>query len=223
MTKHDQADMNADHPVNDVESADMDKAEQPEKKDETGEQQVLQESAETVSDTENQAENTSHTKKSQEDEITMLKKKLEEKETALTELSDKYMRLAAEYDNFRRRSQKEKESVYTDAAAAIVKRWLPLLDNLDRAEFVSGQYEHEDARKVCEGIQMIQKQADEVLSSMGIEEIECRGQPFDPELHDAVMHVEDDQYDASSIVEVLQKGYRLRDRIIRHAMVKVAN
>lgn len=160
---------------------------------------------------------------SDQNDTAKLLEKLNQKEAALAELSDKYMRIAAEYDNFRRRSQREKEALYTETIVEVVKAWLPVLDNLDRAEFVSAQYTHEDARKVCEGINMVQKQVGEVLQRLAVEEIVSDGKPFDPELHDAVMHIEDEQYDPSTVVEVLRKGYRLKDRVIRHVMVKVAN
>lgn len=148
---------------------------------------------------------------------------LREKEAALAELADKYMRLAAEYDNFRRRSQKEKEALFGEAVAEVIKVWLPVIDNLDRAEFAAEKYESEEAGKLAAGISMIQKQVDEVLEKLGVEEIDCCDKPFDPELHDAVMHIEDENHGPSTVVEVLRKGYRRQDRIIRHVMVKVAN
>lgn len=149
--------------------------------------------------------------------------RLAEKEKAFTDLTDKYMRLAAEYDNFRRRSQKERESLYGEAVAEVVKAWLPVIDNLDRAEFVAEKYESKEAKKLAEGISMIQKQVNEVLEKLGVEEIDCCDKQFDPELHEAVMHIEDDNYGPSAIVDILRKGYRRNDRIIRHVMVKVAN
>jgi molecular chaperone GrpE len=138
-------------------------------------------------------------------------------------LSDKYLRIAAEYDNFRRRSQKEKDVLYTESVSMVVREFLPILDNLDRAELAAGQFEHEDARKIAEGIAMIQKSVAQVLSRLGVSRIECCGLPFDPEMHEAVMHVEDDSVGASIVVEELQKGYKRDDRVIRHSIVKVAN
>lgn len=156
-------------------------------------------------------------------EVAELQRQLEEKEAALQDMSNKYLRLAAEYDNYRRRSQKEKEALYTETIAEVVSQWLPVLDNLDRAEFLSASYESDEARKVCEGIVMIQKQVKTVLDQLSVSEIESQDQPFDPQLHDAVMHVEDDQAGPSTVVEVLRKGYKVNDRVIRHVMVKVAN
>jgi molecular chaperone GrpE len=157
------------------------------------------------------------------DQLQELKNSLEAKENDLAALADKYLRLAAEYDNFRRRSQKEKESLYTDSVIMVIKEWLPVLDNLDRAEMAASQYKHEDARKIAEGIAMIQRQAEQALGRLGVSKIECCGKPFDPELHEAVMHVEDDSVEASTVVAELQTGYRRDDRVIRHSMVKVAN
>ena len=157
------------------------------------------------------------------DPLQELKNSLEAKENDLAVLADKYLRLAAEYDNFRRRSQKEKESLYTDSIVMVIKEWLPVLDNLDRAQAAACQYSHEDARKIADGIAMIQRQAEQALGRLGVSKIECCGKPFDPELHEAVMHVEDDSVGASIVVEELQTGYRREDRVIRHSMVKVAN
>lgn len=157
------------------------------------------------------------------DPVQALRDDLAAKEKDFAALTDKYLRMAAEYDNFRRRSQKEKESLYVDSIVSVVKEWLPVLDNLDRAEIAAGQYVHEDVQKIAEGIAMIQKQAEQALVRLGVSKIECCGEPFNPELHEAVIHVEDDSVGASIVVAELQKGYRRDDRVIRHSMVKVAN
>lgn len=158
-----------------------------------------------------------------EDPMKTLQKILAAKENDFTALSDKYLRLAAEYDNFRKRSQKEKEALYTDSIALVIKELIPILDNLDRAELAASDSDHADVRKIAEGITMIQKQVDQVLNRLGVSKIETIGQPFDPEMHEAVMHVEDDSVGQSIIVAELQAGYRREDRVIRHSMVKVAN
>jgi len=152
-----------------------------------------------------------------------LKSALEAKERDFNALSDKYLRLAAEYDNFRKRSQKEKEALYADSIALVVKEMLPVFDNLDRAGQAAVQYDHEGVRKIAEGIAMIQKQAAQALEHLGVSTIECVGQTFDPTQHEAVMHIEDESVGTSIVVDELQKGYRREDRIIRHSMVKVAN
>lgn len=158
-----------------------------------------------------------------EDPMKTLQGILAAKENDFTALSDKYLRLAAEYDNFRKRSQKEKESLYTDSIALVIKELIPILDNLDRAELAASENDHPDVRKIADGISMIQKQVDQVLTRLGVSKIETIGQPFSPDLHEAVMHVEDDSVGPSTIVAELQAGYRREDRVIRHSMVKVAN
>jgi len=148
---------------------------------------------------------------------------LEAKERDFNELSDKYLRLAAEYDNFRRRTQKEKEALYNDSITTVVKEWLPVLDNLDRAAVAAALIESDEVKKIIEGISMVQKQAQEAMDRLGVSEIDCEGKPFDPAMHNAVMHVEDESVGASTVLEVLQKGYCRDDRVIRHSLVKVAN
>lgn len=150
-------------------------------------------------------------------------KKLDEKEQELEETSQKYLRLAAEYDNFRRRTQKEKEALYADSITSVVKEWLPVLDNLDRAALLVEQTQSPEAIKIAEGLTMIRKQACDVMDRLGVSEIECLNLEFDPNLHDAVMHIEDENYGPSTVVEVLQKGYQRGDSVIRHSIVKVAN
>ena len=148
-------------------------------------------------------------------EVAELKEKLAATETELAAQKDQYLRLLAEYDNFRRRSQKEKEGIYSDAYGEALKALLPVADNLELAV----RYSQGD--KVVEGVKMVLNQLHDSLSKMGIEEIETK--TFDPNVHNAVMHVEDDAYGEGEIVEVFQKGYRKGDKIIRYAMVKVAN
>ncbi len=148
-------------------------------------------------------------------ETAELKEKLEAAENELAEQKDKYLRLMAEYDNFRRRSQKEKEGIYSDAYGEALKALLPVADNLELA------VRYSEGDKVVEGVKMVLNQLHDALTKMGIEEIETK--TFDPNVHNAVMHTEDDAYGEGEIVEVFQKGYRKGDKIIRYAMVKVAN
>ena len=152
-----------------------------------------------------------------------LKKKLADKEQELQETSQKYLRLAAEYDNFRKRTQKEKQALYADSITSVVKEWLPVLDNLDRAAQLVENTQSPEAIKIAEGLTMVLKQACDVMEKLGVSEIDCLNAEFDPNLHDAVMHIEDDNYGPSTIVEVLQKGYQRGDSVIRHSIVKVAN
>ncbi len=159
--------------------------------------------------------------KKAEAEIRGLNEELERTRAELAAANDKYMRMLAEYDNFRRRSAKEKEGIYADAYEDAMKAVLPVLDNMERAAM------YKDGEAVAKGIEMIFKSFSDALAQMGISEIECfkdgRGVEFDPELHNAVMHIEDENYGEGEIVEVLQKGYRKGDKILRYAMVKVAN
>lgn len=146
-----------------------------------------------------------------------LEVKITELEAAVAERDDKYLRLAAEYDNFRRRSQKERESVYSDAYSDAINALLPVLDNLGRAVGC------EDPKALSEGLALILKSFDEGLAKLGVEEIKAQGETFDPERHYAVLHVEDENYGDNEVVEVLQKGYTRGDKVIRYAVVKVAN
>ncbi len=146
-----------------------------------------------------------------------LEAKIAELEAAVAEKDDKYLRLCAEYDNFRRRSQKERESVYSDAYADAINALLPVLDNLGRAVGC------EDPKALAEGLALILKSFDEGLGKLGIEEIKAVGETFDPERHYAVLHIEDENYGENEVVEVLQKGYIRGDKVIRYAVVKVAN
>jgi molecular chaperone GrpE len=152
-----------------------------------------------------------------------LKAALAAKENDFAVLADKYLRLAAEYDNFRRRSQKEKDALYADSIVLVIREMLPVLDSLDRAELSAAQFDNEEARKIAEGIAMIQKQVDQALDRLGVSVIESAGLPFNPDLHEAVMHVEDEDAGSLIVVNEMQKGYRRDDRVIRHSMVTVAN
>lgn len=131
---------------------------------------------------------------------------------------DGYLRLAAEYDNFRKRSQKEKDSLYGDVKAETLKKFLPVYDNLVRA--LAQSTEDEAYRR---GVEMIMNQFNVTMEKLGVTEIECLGKKFDPAFHNAVMHVEDEEKGENEIVEVFQKGFMMGDKVIRFAMVKVAN
>lgn len=133
-------------------------------------------------------------------------------------LNDKYLRICAEYDNFRKRSQKEKDSLYGDVKAETLKKFLPVYDNLVRA--LAQSTEDEAYRR---GVEMIMNQFNVTMEKLGVTEIECLGKKFDPAFHNAVMHVEDEEKGENEIVEVFQKGFMMGDNVIRFAMVKVAN
>lgn len=158
-------------------------------------------------------------KKKNAAEIEKLKKELEKAQGELAENKDKYLRLAAEYDNFRRRAAKEKEGVYSDAYSDVISAILPVIDNLERAV----KFSEDKESKLYEGLSMTLRSFEETLEKLGVSVIESDGKEFDPNLHNAVMHVEDDSYGENTVVETFSKGYRKGDKIIRYAMVKVAN
>jgi molecular chaperone GrpE len=155
-------------------------------------------------------EKKSHKEKRLTEEIEQLKEQLKEYE-------DKHLRMAAEYENFRRRSREEKDALYELAMADTVKELLPIIDNLDRA---AGYTEGD---KILEGLVMISKTAAAVFEKLGVEEYGKVGDTFDPNIHNAVFHIDDDSFGEGEIVEVFQKGYKKGKHIIRFAMVKTAN
>ena len=136
----------------------------------------------------------------------------------LAEEHDQYLRLAAEYDNYRKRTAKEKEGIYANAKIDTIKPFLAVLDNLERGV---SQFEEGDAHR--QGMELICKQFEEVLTKLNVAEIPALGEKFDPEKHNALMHTEDETAAENTVVEVFQKGYTLGDKILRFAMVKVAN
>lgn len=146
-----------------------------------------------------------------------LKEEIAKLEGELAALNDKYLRMAAEYDNFRRRSREEKEATYENALADTVATLLPIIDNLERAAM------YDDGDKVKEGLMIIAKSVASAFSSLGVEEVGKVGETFDPNVHSAVMHVEDDEHGEGEIVDVFQKGYKKGKHIIRFAAVKTAN
>ena len=139
-------------------------------------------------------------------------------EKKYNDVNEKYMRTLAEYDNYRKRTIKEKESIYPEAKAVVIEKFLPVMDNfqraIDSAENKDGFYE---------GVVMLKKQMDDVLTALGVEEIKSVGEEFNPEFHNAVMHIDDEEQGENVIVEEFQKGYKIGDRVVRHSMVKVAN
>jgi len=169
--------------------------------------------------TETPAEEKAEEKKSEEKKAE--EKKPEEKKPKVDELAtmnDKYLRLCAEYDNYRKRSQKEKDALYGDIKASTLKEFLPVYDNLVRA---LAQPTEDEAYK--KGVEMIMAQFAATMEKLGVKSMDCLGQKFDPAFHNAVMHVEDPEKGENEIVEVFQQGFMIGDRVVRFAMVKVAN
>lgn len=130
-------------------------------------------------------------------------------------------RVMADFDNYRKRINKEKDALYSIISSEIILEFLPVMDNLEKSIKTEGDDEISKAWRA--GIELIYRQFAEVLSKLGSEEIKTLGEKFDPNVHDAVMHVEDSELEEGIVVEELRKGYKLKDRIIRHSMVKVAN
>lgn len=150
-----------------------------------------------------------------------IKAQLEEKTKQCEEYFSRMQRLAAEFDNFKKRTAKEKEVLYHDAVSDCVAVFLPVIDSLTRAIQAAGKEEEGNALK--EGIELVYRQMQESLKRLGVEEIKSVGEKFDPQLHNAVMHIEDDSYESSVVTEEFQKGYVIKEKVIRYSMVKVAN
>lgn len=149
------------------------------------------------------------------------KKELAKKEEELNALKDRYMRTLAEYENYRKRTEKEKADIYTYAVKDVMTKMLPILDNLERGLAVIP--EESKADPVAEGMDKICKQFQKTLQDIGVKPIEAEGKEFDPNLHNAVMHVEDENLGENVVAEELQKGYTYKESVVRHSMVKVAN
>lgn len=147
------------------------------------------------------------------------KDKKDKKDAQIEELTDKVRRQMAEFENFRKRSEKEKTQMYEVGAKGILEKILPVVDNFERG--LKGMEESEDP--FAQGMQMIYKQLMTSLEEAGVKAIEAVGQEFNPDFHNAVMHVEDDEFGENEIVEEFQKGYMYHDSVLRHSMVKVAN
>ncbi len=151
-------------------------------------------------------------------ELAAEKERADKAEAALLELNDKYMRLAAEYDNFRKRSAKEKEALYGDSVAGVAAAFLPIVDCAEMAAVYAT-----DGGELAKGVLMMKKQSAEIMAKLKIEVIDPTGEQFDPTYHNAILHEEDEESPENTVKETLQKGYRIGDRVIRYALVKVVN
>ena len=176
------------------------------------------ETSDTLEDSESLDENEENNDK--ENELDIMRKLKDENKKLSNEadaLKERLLRLTAEYENYRKRTAKEKESIYTDACTDVLKEMIPVLDNLERAVQVEG-----NAEDIKKGIEMTIKGFNASFEKLGVEEIDATGE-FDPNLHQAVMHIEDENHGAIAIAEVFQKGYKRGEKIIRYTVVKVAN
>ena len=161
-------------------------------------------------------------KKKKEKGITFTREQVEQMELAAKQLEtvkDQFVRLTAEYDNYRKRTTKEKDNIYQDAKADTIKAFLAVYDNLERA----AQSEGGEDSPHKKGLEMIFTQYKDILKSLGVEEIDAKGQPFDPEMHNAVMHIDDETLGENVVAQVFQAGFKMGDKVIRHSIVQVAN
>ena len=164
------------------------------------------------------AEKENQEKNEKEEKITPEQEKLQEKQKELDDLTDRYKRILAEFENHKKRSQKEREGLYNSILSDVVEVILPVLDNLENAAKV--ETKDEEYKK---GVELVLKQFRDVLSSKGIEEIKTVGETFDPELHEAVSSIQDENLGVQEIAQEYRKGYKIGNRVIRHSMVVVAN
>ena len=161
-------------------------------------------------------------KKKKEKTYTLTREQMEAAELAAKQLEavkDQFVRLTAEYDNYRKRTTKEKDNIYQDAKADTIKEFLAVYDNLERAMATEGDEDSPHKK----GLEMIFHQYQEILKKLGVTEIEAKGQPFDPEKHNVVMHIDDESLGENVVAQVFQAGFMLGDKVIRHAIVQVAN
>ena len=199
--------------------------------EEAGQDASEEETAEDAADTEDSAEQAeeseSDTDEDKEDSKAEKKKffgkknKKDKKDEKIDELTDRLTRQMAEFDNFRKRTEKEKSQMYEIGAKDIIEKILPIVDNFERG--LASMPEQEKATPFAEGMEKIYKQLMTTLESIDVKPIEAVGKEFNPDFHNAVMHVEDEELDENIIVEEFQKGYTYRDSVVRHSMVKVAN
>ena len=161
-------------------------------------------------------------KKKKEKGFTFTREQVEQMELAVKQLEtskDQFLRLSAEYDNYRKRTTKEKENIYQDAKADTIKEFLAVYDNLERAAAAEGGEDSPHKK----GLDLIFNQFKELLKKLGVEEIDAKGQTFDPEKMNAVMHIDDDNYGENEVAQVFQAGFQMGDKVIRYAIVQVAN
>lgn len=186
------------------------------------EEEIEQETVETEETSAEETREEKKAKKKKEKGITFTREQVEQMELAVKQLDsvkDQFVRLTAEYDNYRKRTAKEKDNIYQDAKADTVKAFLDVYDNLERAANSAGGEDSPHKK----GLEMIFTQYKEILKGLGVEEIEAHGKEFDPELHNAVMHIDDENLGENVVAQVFQAGFKMGDKVIRHSIVQVAN
>lgn len=184
-------------------------------------EEVLEEASETEEVTEEASEDSAEDSEEKKGIFGKKKEKKDKKDLKIEELEDKVKRQLAEFENFRNRTEKEKSRMYEFGARDVIEKMLPVVDNFERG--LAAIPEEEKGGPVASGMEMIYKQIMTTLESLGVQPIEALNQPFDPDFHNAVMHVEDDEIEESTVVEEFQKGYIYKEHVIRYSMVKVAN
>ena len=178
--------------------------------------------AEEAPETAEKTEKAAKGRKKKEKTYTLTREQMEAAELAAKQLEsvkDQFVRLTAEYDNYRKRTAKEKDALYQDAKADTIREFLAVYDNLERAVAAGGDEDSPHKK----GLEMIFHQYQEILKKLGVTEIEAQGAPFDPEKHNAVMHIDDENFGENVVSQVFQAGFMLGDKVIRHAIVQVAN
>ncbi len=199
--------------------------------EEAGQDATEAEAAEDAADTEDSAEQTEASEpeadegeedpKAEKKKFFGKKNKKDKKDEKIDELTDRLTRQMAEFDNFRKRTEKEKSQMYEIGAKDIIEKILPVVDNFERG--LASMSEEDKATPFAEGMEKIYKQLMTTLESIGVKAIEAVGKEFNPDFHNAVMHVEDEEFGENIVAEEFQKGYTYRDSVVRHSMVKVAN
>ena len=199
--------------------------------EEAGQDATEAEAAEDAADTEDSAEQTEASEpeadegeedpKAEKKKFFGKKNKKDKKDEKIDELTDRLTRQMAEFDNFRKRTEKEKSQMYEIGAKDIIEKILPVVDNFERG--LASMSEEDKATPFAEGMEKIYKQLMTTLESIGVKAIEAVGKEFNPDFHNAVMHVEDEEFGENIVAEEFQKGYTSRDSVVRHSMVKVAN
>lgn len=192
-----------------------------EMEDEILDTETLEDVEEVLEDVESDEEDDVSEEKSEKKGFFKKKDKKDKKDLQIEELTDKYRRTMAEFDNYRKRTDKEKTAMYEIGAREVISKILPIVDNFERG--LATIPETDRGTPVAEGMDKIYKQLTKTLEDMGVKEIEAEGIEFNPDYHNAVMHIEDDGLGENVVAEVLQKGYTYKESVVRHSMVKVAN
>ena len=191
-------------------------------KEPTGEETPEVEETAVENETAEETKAEKKAKKKKEKGYTFTREQVEQMELAAKQLEstkDQFVRLTAEYENYRKRTTKEKDNIYQDAKADTIKAFLAVYDNLERAAAAEGGEDSPHKK----GLEMIFQQYKDILKGLGVEEIEAKGKEFDPELHNAVMHIDDESLGENVVAQVFQAGFKMGDKVIRHSIVQVAN